>query len=130
MKYTVKLEDIIKKHSFIYEVNDEIYHIGQLVFKKCNNPIALQYFDKYQSLIDRVGREKLINNQLDESEVEELVYYFKKVKIYSESRSVDETDINSNNKILDFIFSLNEDSKNKLLIQLENFVYSFQYYNK
>lgn len=82
MKYNVKLEDIIKKYPFMYEVNGKIYHIGNFVFKECDNQIALEYFNNYKSLIDRINRNKFVDRQLDETETEELVYYFRKIIAY------------------------------------------------
>lgn len=130
MKYNLKIEDIIKKYPFMYEADGEIYHIGHLVFMKCNNQIALRYFNNYQSLIDRMDRDKFINGQLDETETEDLVYYFRKIKAYSEICPLEERNINSNKETINFISALNKESKNSLLVQLENYVYAFQYYSR
>jgi len=130
MKYNIKIEDIIKKYPFMYEVNGEIYHIGHLVFAKCDNQIALQYFNNYQSLIDQIDRDKFINGQIDETEIEDLVYYFRKIKAYSEIHPLEDRTSKSNKDAMRFISELNEESENNLFAQLENYVYAFQYYSK
>lgn len=128
--YKIQLEDIIKKYPFMYEVNNKVYHIGAYVFKECKNPLALGYFQEYQDFIKSIDRNKLINHLFNENEMEYLVYLFGKIKAYSDDDSFKPLVNASNNEALTFINTLNEESKKELLFQLENYVYSFWYYNR
>lgn len=126
----VKLDDLIKKYPFMYEVNGEIYQIGCGVFKICDSRIGITYFMQYRDFIKKVGRENIIKYKLQGEEEEHLVYLFRKIKAYSE---LDEQNVSigeANEKILTFIDSLNKEYTDDLREQLEDYINSFWHYNR
>lgn len=109
-----KLEDLIKKHSFIYKIDDQYYYIGQWLFKPCTNIMVIDYYAKYK---------EALKNEDDE----QLYYWFRKVRACSDL-DMDETKDNINKKILEFIDQLSNSQKSSLQNQLDEFVNTFHKY--
>lgn len=125
-----KLDDLTKKYPFMYEVDGDIYQIGFGVFETCNSHIGKNYFEQYREFINKVGRENIVQYKLQGEEEEHLIYLFRKVKAYSEldRMSVSISEVNA--EILMFIDSLNDEQKNHLFEQLEDYINSFWHYNR
>ena len=45
----LKIHDITKKYPFMYEVNDQIFCMGQGVFHIYTDVMGLEYFKKYRN---------------------------------------------------------------------------------
>ena len=125
----IKLEDIKKKYGFMYEIDDKVYFIGMGIFEMCTSSCAKYYFDEYRKRIHELGRENILPYHLEDNEVDALIYFFRKVKAYSNIRE-DEKIAENQKKIEDFLYSLNEGQKKALLEQLEDYIHVFWYYNR
>lgn len=125
----MKLEDLYKKYPFIYEVNNVYYYLGWGICKICDSEIALSYYRKYKNCIQSIGSEVLAGNkEIDDGQLDQLLYYFRKVKAYSDI-ATDEKEMSSfRNDITQFLNHLKEEEKNMLYVQLTDFVNTFHYY--
>ena len=124
------LDDLTKKYPFMYEVDGAIYQIGCGVFKTCDSPIGETYFVQYREFIKKVGRENIVKYELQGEEEEHLIYLFRKIKAYSELDRMNVSISEANAEILMFIDSLNDEQKNDLGEQLEDYINSFWHYNR
>ena len=123
-----KLYDITKKYPFIYEVDDELLHIGMGRFGVCTNHLAKGYYYRYKEEVGKIGRENIRARALNEEEYNNLIYFFKKVKNYSEE-SIDGKLIGEiHRKIYLFIDELEPTEKQNLLEQLLDFEKVFEMY--
>ncbi len=130
MKYIIKIEDIVKKHPFIYEVEGSLYYIGNGVFRSCNDPISYTYYENYKKYIDVIGRERIAGSKLNNDEINNLLYYFKRILMRSDfDRAIDEP-IQARKNTLQFLLDLSEESSAELIGQLEDFVVIYKYYYK
>lgn len=125
----IKLEDIIKKYPFMYEIDGELYHIGNGVFEKCTSQFAEHYYEKFVNTVDGINRDRIKPYTLEDEEADTLVYYFRKVKSYSDLADSSENITEASKKAFSFINNLTQETKDDLLKQLEIFVDSFWYYN-
>ena len=125
----VKLEDIIKKYPFMYEIDGELYHIGYGIFKKCTSAFAENYYKNFVKTVNEIDRNRIKPYTLESEEADTLVYYFRKVKSYSDLADSRENIAEENKKAFTFINNLTQETKDDLLKQLEVFVDSFWYYN-
>ena len=126
----VKLEDLYKKYPFIYEVSEDYYFIGWGICKRCDSSIALDYYEAYKKALFEAGMEKVSSgsNDIEEDKLDTLLYYFRKVKAYSDIAVDDEELLTFRKKIEEMVFSLSEKQKDELLRQLNDFVSVFYYY--
>ena len=68
------------------------------------------------------------NKEIHDGQLEQLLYYFRKVKAYSDI-ATDEKEMSSfRNDITQFLKHLKEEEKNMLYVQLTDFVNTFHYY--
>lgn len=129
----VKLEDLYKKYPFIYEVDEKYYYIGWGICKECTSKFALSYYEDFKKTVEEVGEEILAQgdcNKIDEDQLDSLLYFFRKVKAYSDIE-VDSNDMPTFRKQLnDFLDGISLEEKQKLQHQLEIFVDTFHYYYK
>lgn len=126
----VKLEDISKKHPFIYEIDNTFYIMGANAFEEYDS-IGLDYYRKYRECINKFGREKIYPYSLsneDPKEVKNLVRAFSKVKTYADAAKTD--NFRAHIELEEFIANLSEDNRKKLLEQLEDYVNVFWYYDR
>lgn len=128
MKQRIEIEDIVKKYPFMYKIGEEIYLIGQGVFKKCTNEIAITYFNKYKTCVKTIGRIRIEKAQLTNEEAENLVYYFRKVMNYSGYDIPIDCPTQAKKSALLFLTTLSTETKNDILDQLEDYVYIFKNY--
>ena len=127
----IKLDDITKKYPFIYKIRDEYYIIGCGVFAVCESQPAISHFKRYREEIAKLGREYIQEQHYDNtSEIEELVYSFRKVKAYADIDIPNEEKTMSKRNTLEFLDNLNYSEKNSLLEQVEDYVASFWYYSR
>lgn len=131
--HMVKLEDLYKKYPFIYEVDEKYYYIGWGICKECTSKFALSYYEDFKKTVEEVGEEILAQgdcNKIDEDQLDSLLYFFRKVKAYSDIE-VDSNDMPTFRKQLnDFLDGISLEEKQKLQHQLEIFVDTFHYYYK
>ena len=86
---------------------------------------------RYREEITKLGREYIQEQHYDNtSDVEELVYSFRKVKAYADIDIPNEEKTMSKSKVLEFLDNLNNSEKRSLLEQVEDYVASFWYYNR
>ncbi len=114
-----KLENLITKRGFIYLIDGEYYYIGHWIFKKCTDGHVINLFEEY--------RELDINNLEDEKRI---LYLFRKLMLYSEFEIEDPNETKYDRNIVNFIEGLSDRNKELLLIQLDDFVNLFMYFNK
>lgn len=127
----VKLEDITKKYPFIYEVKDDFYIIGCGAFAPCKSQFAISYYQNYREAINKLGRDFIQEHHYDYPEdFDALVYNFRKVKAYADIGIPNEDRAMAGRIIPEFLESLDEKEKEKLLHQVEDYVASFWYYNR
>ena len=129
---SVKIEDIMGKIPFIYEVKENRYIIGNYVFAPCMSQFACDYFERYRMEIARVGRETLQQEtfQCCSVDYKDLIYVFRKVKAYANIDVSNDAKGETRKKTKEFLASLNEQEKQNLLDQLEDFVAVFRLQNK
>lgn len=128
MKLNIKLEDIVKKYPFMYEVEEKIYYIGNGVFRECTDSLSFEYFKRYRDYIVLVGRETIATSSLNNEEAEALTYYFRKVKNRSDyDKNIDDP-IQAKKDALEFISNLSYETTKKLFLQLEDYVNIFKNY--
>ena len=97
----------------------------------CESQLAISYFKRYREEIAKLGREYIQEQHYDNtSDVEELVYSFRKVKDYADIDIPNEEKTMSKSKVLEFLDNLNYSEKRSLLEQIEDYVASFWYYNR
>lgn len=115
------IENIYKKHSFIYEVNGEYYFIGSRIFQECYNNTAINCYIEYNKIVD------------DNEQSKEALILFKKIRHYSnvqlETNNMNEKSIKNNkfeNKINEFINALTIEQRNSLQRQLNNYIKCYQ----
>ncbi len=128
MKENFKLEDITKKHPFIYEVGDKLYYIGQGVFKECIDHFSYTYFEKYKNCIKKIGSERIENNKITSDEIEEIIYCFRKVRNHSEFPQSAEELLQSKTSTKNFLASLSAEESAELEIQLKDHINIFKNY--
>ncbi|MBR5316346.1 MAG: hypothetical protein IKU39_00445 [Lachnospiraceae bacterium] len=123
-----KLEDIVKKHAFMYEISDNVYCIGNGVFRKCRDSLAYTYFERYKECISRVGSERIEKSNLNTDEIEDVIYNFRKVRNYSEFDQNKDNPIQAKEDALKFIDSLSAKEAIELEKQLNDFINIFKNY--
>lgn len=97
----------------------------------CESQPAISHFKRYREEIAKLGREYIQEQHYDNtSEIEELVYSFRKVKAYADIDIPNEEKTMSKRNTLEFLDSLNDSEKRSLLEQVEDYVASFWYYNR
>lgn len=128
MEYKITLGNIIHKYPFMYQTNTGIYFIGSGVFQMCSNQLAIEYFNRYKKIIEKVQRERIKNNLVNNEDAENLVYYFRKIMSYSDYHGDSDSPIKAKKDTLDFLNSLPHETKESLLEQLEDYVYIFKNY--
>ena len=126
----LKIHDITKKYPFMYEVNDQIFCMGQGVFQIYTDVMGLEYFKKYRNEITFLGREFISQPYPDHRDVKNLVHYYERVKTYSESTTKTENPAEVKAKLLAFLDSLTPDEQDKLSKQLEDYINVFRHYNR
>lgn len=127
----MNLEDLYKKYPYIYEVNNGYYYLGWGICKICDSNIALSYYEKYKKCIQSIGSEVIASNKnIDDEQLDQLLYYFRKVKAYSDI-ATDKNDMpNFKNELFQFLNQLDKGEQEKLCEQLTDFVNTFHYYNR
>lgn len=128
----MQIEDLYKKYPFIYRISGGYFYIGFGICKECNSKIAISYYEDYFKCIDNIGEKKILDNDnsIAEDEMDRLLYFFRKVKAYSDI-AVDENERSSfRNKINQYIDEINEEDRKELEHQLKLFVGTFRYYYK
>lgn len=125
----IKVEDIKNKYPFVYELKERLYQIGQGVFNDNVTGLVLRYFEDYRTEISSIGREKLWTGTLEYIQVQDLVYNFRKVISYSDFDTKDVDFLESKEKINAFINALDEEEKNALREQIEDYIIAFKYYD-
>lgn len=127
----MNLEDLYKKYPLIYEVNNMYYYLGWGICKICDSDIALSCYKKYKKCIQSIGSEVIASNKnIDDEQLEQLLYYFRKVKAYSDIVT-DKNDMpNFKNELFQFLNQLDKGEQDKLCDQLTDFVNTFHYYNR
>ncbi len=128
---SVKIEDIMGKIPFIYEVKENRYIIGNYVFAPCTSQFACDYFERYRMEIVRIGRENLQqeNFQRSSDDYNDLIYLFRKVKAYANIDISNDAKGGARKKTKEFLMSLNEQERQKLLEQIEDFMAVFKLQN-
>lgn len=126
---TIKLDDIIKKHPFVYMANDNYYYIGSYKFGQCNELLVQNYFKRYKDSVAKATSERLRTHKLTKEESDNIIYYFKKLSGYADGFSAGVPPTESNNKALEFITGLSDEEKSNVLEQLKDFICAFQYSN-
>lgn len=129
---SVKIEDIMGKIPFIYEVKENRYIIGNYVFAPCTSQFACNYFERYRMEIARIGRETLQQEifQCCNNDYKDLIYLFRKVKAYANIDISNDDKGEARKKTKEFLVSLNEQERQNLLEQMEDFVAVFRLQNK
>ena len=123
------LYDIIKKYPFIYEIKDRLFHIGMGRFDLCTNQTAIHYYQKYREEIERIGRDRLYGERLEKEEFYELAWLFGRVKEYSDE-PIDGKELSEiHGRIVAFIDELAADEQDSLLVQIEDYIRVFKYFN-
>lgn len=125
-----KLQDITKKYPFMYEVDGEIYCMGQGVFHICTDVMGLEYFNEYRKEMLSLGRDFIKQPYPEERDVKKLVYYYGKVLTYSEPKMKGEDPAKIKGNLLTFLDTLSPDAQEKLTEQLEDYIDVFRHYNR
>ena len=125
-----QLQDITKKYPFMYEVNDEVYCMGQGVFHICTDVMGLEYFNQYRKEVLSLGRDFLEQPYPEDRDIKKLVYYYGKVITYSEPKMKAEDPAKIKGNLLAFLDALSPDAQEKLTEQLEDYIDVFRHYNR
>lgn len=124
----LKIEDITMKHPFIYEVGENLYYMGQGVFRVCTEPLSCTYFERYKKCIQDIGSERIEGLSLTAEEIDYVIYCYRKVRNYSEFDKNVDNPIKAKEDILNFISSLSTEELAELEKQLKDFVCIFKNY--
>ena len=123
------LYDIIKKYPFIYEIKDKLFHIGMGRFDLCTNQTAIENYQKYKEEIEKIGRDRLDEERIEKEEFYELAELFGSLKEYSDE-SIDSKELSEiHGRIITFIDELAADEQDSLLVQIEDYIRVFKYFN-
>lgn len=125
-----QLQDITKKYPFMYEVNDEVYCMGQGVFHICTDVMGLEYFNQYRKEVLSLGRDFIEQPYPEDRDIKKLVYYYGKVITYSEPKMKAEDPAKIKGNLLAFLDALSPDAQEKLTEQLEDYIDVFRHYNR
>ena len=125
-----RLQDITKKYPFMYEVNGEVYCMGQGVFHICTDVMGLEYFNQYGKEVLSLGRDFIEQPYPEDRDVKNLVYYYGKVITYSEPKMKVEDPAKIKGNLLAFLDALSPDVQEKLSEQLEDYIDVFRHYNR
>lgn len=125
-----QLQDITKKYPFMYEVNDEVYCMGQGVFHICTDVMGLEYFNQYRKEVLSLGRDFIKQPYPEDRDIKKLVYYYGKVITYSEPKMKAEDPAKIKGNLLAFLDTLSPDAQEKLTEQLEDYIDVFRHYNR
>ena len=125
-----QLQDITKKYPFMYEVNDEVYCMGQGVFHICTDVMGLEYFNQYRKEVLSLGRDFIEQPYPEDRDIKKLVYYYGKVITYSEPKMKVEDPAKIKGNLLAFLDALSPDAQEKLTEQLEDYIDVFRHYNR
>lgn len=89
------------------------------------------FIAKENRSIQSIGSEVIASNKnIDDEQLEQLLYYFRKVKAYSDI-ATDKNDMpNFKNELFQFLNQLDKGEQDKLCDQLTDFVNTFHYYNR
>ncbi len=126
-----ELEGICKKYPFVYEGTEEFFFIGSGICKKCTSEMALYYYDLYKKCIKEIGEENLASkySAIDEDKLEQLLYYFRKVKAHSDI-ALEDNYVDCRKETMELLYSMPDKEQMDVLRQLRNFVNVFHYYHR
>ena len=125
-----RLQDVTKKYPFMYEVNGEVYCMGQGVFHICTDVMGLEYFNQYRKEVLSLGRDFIEQPYPEDRDIKKLVYYYGKVITYSEPKMKAEDPAKIKGNLLAFLDALSPDVQEKLSEQLEDYIDVFRHYNR